>query len=1214
MKQFLQNNASLLYTILFFLLLLNKTSSLKPQVEALLKWKYTLNPSSSLPSWSLSNTHNLCKWDGVTCNENNNGVLAINLVNFGLTGTLIHLNFTSLTSLSILNLSQNNLSGTIPSSIGNISTLTSLDLSDNILSGKIPYQLSYLLELQYLDLGANYLESSHWSRFSPLPSLTHLSLYLNDLDLEFPSFIPSCGNLTYLDLAQNSLTSLVPFSLFTNLSKLRYLNLTTNYFYGSLPSNISKLTMLEDLRVANNRFNGLIPKNIGLLKGLQILELYNNSFEGNAPPSIGNLKMLRILDLRWNKLNSTIPSELGLCTNLSYLALASNSFTGEIPSSLTNLRLISNIDISNNSLTGTVSSEFFTNWTNLVMLQLQSNHFSGIIPPEVALATNLNTLFLYNNNFSGSIPKQIGKLTALDQLDFSSNLLSGTIPSSIGNMTGLTVLQLFNNSLNGTLPSEIGKLTALTILDLNSNKFVGKLPDTLVDLVNLETLSLFSNSFFGEFPRNFGSKSRSLTNFRVAYNNFSGNLPRKLCKGLSLQEFTVHFNKFTGLVPDCIRNCRGLNRVWLEGNEFSGDFTKAFGAHPNLDFLNLAHNQFSGSLNLDFHNLTRLELEGNKLSGKIPASLGRLTKLVVLNLNSNEFLGEIPSEIGQLQLLEQLSLSKNHLTGNVPKSISQLTNLRDVDLSGNILTGKIPAEVANCTALSSLNLSRNSFSGQIPDELGELAQLRYYLDLSRNALSGTIPESLGSLSLLQLLNLSDNDLSGAIPGTFSEMISLESIDFSYNELNGQVPDIEVFQRAPSKAFIGNSGLCGNVKGLPVCKYKKSRKFSRKSLIESIILCFLIFLASALVGFLYKRGKEVKKAENKKDDTMENPCYYDNFDKLIWGSGKEGLNFRDLVRATEDFDEQYCIGTGGFGTVYKATLPKGRIFAVKSLKKSDSSDMSSIDRKSFENEITTLTQIRHRNIIKLYGSCTKTKIMYLVYEYVEKGSLGRVLYSEEGSLLDWGLRLKIVQGLAYAICYLHHDCSPPIVHRDISINNVLLDSDFEAKLSDFGTAKLLVSGSSNWSTVAGSYGYMAPEIAFTMKITEKSDVYSFGVVALEVMMGKHPREFLSSLYSGTKSAVTHDLYLKDVVDQRLKPPAAKLEANVARVVAMALECTCQVPESRPSMLCVTKTLTKQAPFLESFGSLTIGMLVNLKRKNKSETLEEAHEDIVEVSCR
>ncbi|CAA7398929.1 unnamed protein product [Spirodela intermedia] len=214
-------------------------------------------------------------------------------------------------------------------------------------------------------------------------------------------------------------------------------------------------------------------------------------------------------------------------------------------------------------------------------------------------------------------------------------------------------------------------------------------------------------------------------------------------------------------------------------------------------------------------------------------------------------------------------------------------------------------------------------------------------------------------------------------------------------------------------------------------------------------------------------------------------------------------------------------------------------------------------------------------------------MYLVYEYLEKGNLQKAVYGEEGGAaekFDWAARVRVVRGVAHALSYLHHDHSPPIAHRDVKTSNILLETDFEPRLSDFGTAKLLLADSSNWTGIAGSYGYMAPELAFTMKVTEKCDVYSFGVVALEVMLGKHPADLIAFLSSGGGA-----LLLKDVLDQRLARPTGQLAKEVVFVVNMALACTNKDPAARPTMRFVANEISArtQAHLSEPFPALTVG---------------------------
>ncbi|TKY62323.1 LRR receptor serine/threonine-protein kinase [Spatholobus suberectus] len=1227
MTSFQKVHALLFHILLISLLPLKITSSPRTEAEALVKWKNSLSPPLplSLNSWSLTNLGNLCNWDAIVCDNTNTTVSEINFSGANLTGTLTGLDFASLPNLTQLSLNGNNFGGSIPSTIGNLSKLTLLDLGNNLfedtlpnelgqlrelqylsfynnnLNGTIPYQLMNLPKVWYMDLGSNYfITPPDWSQYSGMPSLTHLALDLNEFTAEFPSFILECQNLTYLDISQNSWNVTILESIYSNLGKLEYLNLTNCGLEGKLSPNLSLLSNLKELRIGNNMFNGSVPTEIGLISGLQFLELNNISAHGKIPSSVGQLRELWHLDLSNNFFNSTIPSELGLCTNLTFLSLALNSLTGPLPMSLANLAKISELGLSDNSFSGQLSASLISNWTQLISLQVQNNKFTGNIPPQIGLLKKINFLYLYNNLFSGSIPVEIGNLKEMIELDLSQNQFSGPIPSTLWNLTNVQVVNLFFNVLSGTIPLDIGNLTSLQIFDVNTNNLFGELPETIAQLTALRNFSVFTNNFTGSIPREFGKSNPSLTHVYLSNNSFSGELPPDLCSDGKLIILAVNNNSFSGTLPKSLRSCLSLTRVRLDDNQFTGNITDAFGVLPNLVFISLSGNQLVGELSPEWGecvNLTRMDMGSNKLSGKIPSELSKLSQLRYLSLHSNDFTGSIPPEIGNLGLLFMFDLSGNHLSGKIPKSYGRLAQLNDLDLSNNNFSGSIPRELSDCNRLLSLNLSHNNLSGEIPYELGNLFSLQYLLDLSSNSLSGALPQNLEKLASLQILNVSHNHLSGTIPQSFSSMLSLQSIDFSYNNLSGSIPTGGVFQTATAEAYVGNSGLCGEVKGLTCPKVfspDKSGGVNKKVLLGVIIPVCGLFIGMIGVGILLCR-QHAKKRLGEESKSIEKS---DQSVSMVWGrDGK--FTFSDLAKATDDFNDKYCIGKGGFGSVYRAQLLTGQVVAVKRLNISDSDDIPAVNRQSFQNEIKSLTGVRHRNIIKLYGFCSRRGQMFLVYEHVDKGSLGKVLYGEEGKLeLRWATRLKIVQGIAHAISYLHTDCSPTIVHRDITLNNILLDSDLEPRLADFGTAKLLSSNTSTWTSVAGSYGYMAPELAQTMRITDKCDVYSFGVVVLEIMMGKHPGELLATLSSNKylSSMEEPQVLLKDVLDQRLPPPMGQLAEAVVFTATIALACTRTAPESRPVMRSVAQELaaTTQACLAEPFGMITISKLTGFQK--------------------
>ncbi|KAJ0681694.1 putative protein kinase RLK-Pelle-LRR-XI-1 family [Helianthus annuus] len=510
----------------------------------------------------------------------------------------------------------------------------------------------------------------------------------------------------------------------------------------------------------------------------------------------------------------------------------------------------------------------------------------------------------------------------------------------------------------------------------------------------------------------------------------------------------------------------------------------------------------------------------------------------------------------------KLNLDDNKLSGTIPSNLGDLHNLEELNLAQNSLTGPINENLGDCLKLRSLNLSNNIIEGIIPIGISKLEKLES-LDLSHNNLTGGIPPQLGGLTVVQLLNLSHNNLTGSIPLSFTAMLSLTTVDVSFNQLEGPLPKMRAFDDAPMEALGHNKGLCGNNTGL-ACPIQRGNQSDQNK--ASVVILVVILIILPTLGFmllvvfivftycyLHKRNLN---ATIRPQETKARPF-------TIWSyDGK--MVYEKMIEALEDFDSKHVVGIGGYGTVYKAEL-SSEVFAVKKIHAPEDGEVQNLKR--FENEIRALTEIRHQNIVKLYGFCSHSRHSFLVYEFLSGGSLRDVLnHMEQAVEFDWKKRVNTVKSIAKALSYMHHDCSQPIIHRDLSSNNILFDSDWVAHVSDFGTARLLKPDSSNWTSFAGTLGYVAPELAYTMDVNEKCDVYSFGVLTLEVIIGQHPRDLLT-LLQDTKG-ISHT----ELLDQRLLPPVQQVAQQVGQLIEVAISCVQKSPQSRPSMKDITLDLS------------------------------------------
>jgi len=361
----------------------------------------------------------------------------------------------------------------------------------------------------------------------------------------------------------------------------------------------------------------------------------------------------------------------------------------------------------------------------------------------------------------------------------------------------------------------------------------------------------------------------------------------------------------------------------------------------------------------------------------------------------------------------------------LPPEIGNINRLEILDMSNNNLQGLIPKELAGGTHLRSLKLNNNSLNGSIPVEIGKLVGTQASLDLSQNFLVGKIPSQLQKLKKLENLNLSHNKLNGFIPTSLWEMSSLLSIDLSYNEPEGPIPDGKFFETVPLESLIHNKGLCGGVRGLQPCNSSSTNK-GEETKSHKVIFIVVITIVRALLVVLLTvgrgliLGKRMRHTKQVSTEVVRISAF------SIWNFN-EKIVYEDIIEATENFDEKYCVGCGAYGSVYKVILSTAELLVVKRIHPVEAE--TTLDDKEFRSEIQALTQIRHWNNVKLYGFCSYPQCKFLVYEYMERGSLANILNDDEGSRdLNWVNRMNIIKDVVHALSYMHHECKPPIINR------------------------------------------------------------------------------------------------------------------------------------------------------------------------------------------
>ncbi|KAE8681125.1 putative Leucine-rich repeat protein kinase family protein [Hibiscus syriacus] len=1018
--------------------------------------------------------------------------------------------------LEILSLYENQISGSIPSSIFDMSSLQSINLRNNMLSGSIPSVPSDLLSLKSIDFTYNNL-TGHVPKdmFDHLPKLEGLYLSANMLSGEIPTSLFKCKELRLLSLSYNQLEGSLPVEI-GNLSMLQTFYIRENNFEGEIPEQIGNLTLLRDFDCSYNNFLGSIPPSIFNLSSLQKLNLGNNMLSGSIPSASRDLLSLEYINFSINNLTGHIPNDLfDHLPRLKQLFLGVNLLSGRIPASLFNCKELQNLSLAANQMEGSLPAEI----GNLNMLQfiyLSRNHFIGEIPKQIVNLTLMKMFACPYNNFTGTIPHEIGNLKNLEFLDFGVNNIAGSVPPTIFNISTLSVISLYSNQLSGYLPSNVGLwLPNLKGLYLGGNQLVGPLPMSISNASQLTELDVSSNYFSGVELSLFFDKLYSLgvlgfqeKPFDQWRTSWFGRESLKLSSVVYASGCDIR-----GSIPSEIGNLSRLIIIELDGNKLTGSIPASIGGLEELQSLSLQHNMLEGS---------------------IPNELCNLNKLAFLFFTSNKLSGPIPACLGNLISLRNIFLGSNTFSSSIPSTLTGLNDLLILHLSSNSLSGALPIDIGKWKVLTSIDFSNNQFSGDIPTGVADLKDLTHF-SLSNNRIAGSIPESFGDLLSLEFLDLSRNNLSGEIPKSLEKLSYLKYFNVSFNRLQGEIPEGGSFGNYSIESFKGNEALCGAPQlHLLSCKPVRNSKARTKLILYATLPIVSTILVMALIIIILRRRKRKDKLPTEED-------------LLPLGTWSR-FSYQELHQATDGFSQRKLLGNGSYGSVYHGILSDGMEIAVKVFE-------LELERgfKSFDVECEILRNYRHRNLIKVISSCSNNlDFRALVLEFMPNGSLDKWLYSDH-HFLDILQRLNTMIDVASALEYLHHGLTTPVVHCDLKPSNVLLDEDMVAHLSDFGIAKLLCEEDSMIQTMTiATFGYMAPEYGDGGIVSTRGDVYTFANdCALSILQvglectAELPDERLNSKEIVPKLKKIRAKFLKDTERVRLTGLILVLLLNINR---------------------------------------------------------------------
>lgn len=902
-----------------------------------------------------------------------------------------------------------------------------------------------------------------------------------------------------------------------------------------------------------------------------------------------------------------------------------------------------------------------TNFNNTISDSILSNVTCNCSYKDNTIC-HVTNIQLKGLNLSGVIPNEFASLSKLQEIDLTRNYISGSIPTSLVKIP-LVKLALVGNHINGTIPKEIGQIPTLEELVLDDNLLGGQLPNSLGKLKRLRRLLLSANNFTGTIPESFGNL-RKLNDFRIDGSTLSGRIPSFIGNWTNIKTLHMQGTYMEGPIPSTLALFTKITELRisdLQGSSMEFPNLKGLTDIKNLVLRRCLITGLIPEYIGDMEKLKILDLSFNRLTGPIPANFQKLNQnnLGYMFLTNNSLSGLVPSWI--INSKDRIDVSYNNFTGSVTTSCQQ----SNVNLASGIRSTKgnsdswcwkkdlpCPGKAKHYSLFINCGGTATNYDGNEYEEDSVNMGASYFSSTDSWALSSTgafmsnekngnyITSAISGLDVIgpayfqtarispislkyygicmrkgsytvklhfaEIMFSNDRNYSStgrrifdvAIQGNvvltdFNIMeeagIAGKGITREFNNVlvNGSTLEVHLYWRGKGTNNVPIRGVYGPlINAITVTPnfmiHDKGLPFGAIIAIVAALLAVLVLILVVLklTGFLGRKE----------------PDEFPGLDTWYF-------SLRQIKAATDDFNPSNKIGEGGFGPVYKGVMSDGKVVAVKQL-----SSKSKQGNREFVNEIGMISSLQHPNLVKLHGCCTQGKELLLVYEYMENNSLARAILGnkkDERLNLDWPTRKKICLGIARGLAYLHEESRLKIVHRDIKATNVLLDKDFNAKISDFGLAKLDEGDNTHISTrVAGTIGYMAPEYAMRGYLTYKADVYSFGIVVLELVSGKsntnyRPKEEFVYLLDWAY-VLQEQGNLLELMDPSLGTHYAKEEA--LSLLDLALLCTNPSPSLRPVMSSVVSMIEGTSPVQAQVVKLTdieLRALSNMSRNTHSQ---------------